>query len=107
MLPVCLLNNFKVLQQSSVTFLLSDHGIDSWSQEMATFQLPNEIFLFIFHQVWSTAQDQISNVHPRSERINLSGTAQSALLEHSATIVKVIKRHVDKWQQKHVKTKTY
>lgn len=58
--------------------------------------------------MWTTAQDQVSNVlHPGSERINLSGTAQSALLEHSETIVKVIKRHVDKWKQKHVKTKSY
>lgn len=67
-----------------------------------TFQLTFLMLIFppCFHQVWSTAQEQISSVlHPGSERINLSGTAQSALLQHSEDIVKVIKRHVDKWKQ--------
>lgn len=60
------------------------------------------------NQVWSTAQDQISNVlHPGSERTNLSGTAQSALLQHYNTIVKIVKRHVEKWKLKHIKPKSF
>lgn len=55
-------------------------------------------------QVWSAAQDHISNVlHPGSERINLSGTAQLALLQHHDTIVNTIKRHVVKWKKKQAK----
>lgn len=53
------------------------------------------------NEVWSTAQDHISNVlHSGSERIKLSGTAQSALLKHYDIILKIVKRHVDKWKKK-------
>lgn len=59
------------------------------------------------HKVWSTAQDQISNVlHPGSEKIRLSGSAQSALLQHSEVVVKVITKHVHKWRQKQHKPKS-
>lgn len=59
------------------------------------------------HKVWSTAQDQISNVlHPGSEKIRLSGSAQSALLQHSEVVVKVITKHVRKWRQKQHKPKS-
>jgi len=59
------------------------------------------------NQIWSSAQEQISNIlHPGSERTDLSGTAHSALLQHYKTIVKVIKTHVDKWKQKHAKSST-
>jgi len=70
-----------------------------------------EILLILFFlpelQIWSSAQEQISNIlHPGSERTDLSGTAHSALLQHYKTIVKVIKTHVDKWKQKHAKSST-
>ncbi|XP_015752514.1 PREDICTED: uncharacterized protein LOC107332300 [Acropora digitifera] len=54
--------------------------------------------------IWSAAQDQISNVlHPGSDRINLSGTAKFALLQHHDTIVNVIKTHLVKWKKKQAK----
>lgn len=67
-----------------------------------------DISLFpLFCQVWSRAQDQISNVlHPGSEKIPLSGNVQSALLQHSEVIVKVITKHVSKWRQKQHKPKS-
>lgn len=56
------------------------------------------------NQIWSAAQDQISNVlHPGSDRINLSGTAKFALLQHHNTIVNVIKTHLVKWKKKQAK----
>ena len=79
-------------------------GLLSENYVVITYSMLVWYFLFIgllFGQVWSSSQTQISNVlHSGCEKIHLSGDADTALFDHAATVVKVIKRHVQRWRRK-------